>query len=236
MAYNLYNQPVALPHPPVHVSVYLVLEEALCAAWDLLRVRSIPGFDFHTAIEDDVSCHFYEILFDEVFDKDVVDGFDRLLFTVGTRESKVSNFDCSLRDKMPDLFVGLVERAGVYRPTQDWIFIECKPVDANHSVGSHYCDKGIIRFVRGEYAWAMREALMIGYARTGYDLPTRLTKALTSNANMQTTAMPLPCPKSPRRTTCQPVFFTRHSRSFRYVETKQPAPEITIRHLWLKRD
>jgi len=239
MAYGFYNKALApdvLPHPPISLAVFLVVEEAVCVAWDLLRRCPIHDFDFQNATEDEITTFLYEILYNQVFDKDIVDGFDRQMFTTITREAKVTSYNLAHLDKMPDLVVGLVGRAGVYKASQDWIFIECKPVDVKHSVGSHYCDKGIIRFVCGEYAWALREALMIGYARKGYDLPIRLTKALACNATMMTTAMPSPCKTSPRRTSCQPVYVTRHSRHFRYVETKQPAPEITIRHLWLKRD
>lgn len=239
MAYGFYNKglaPDVLPHPPISLAVFLVVEEAVCEAWNRLRRCPIRDFDFQNATEDEVTTFLYEILYNEVFDKDVVDGFDRQLFTTVTRESKITSYDLAHLDKMPDLLIGLVGRSGVYKATQDWIYIECKPVDAKHSVGSHYCDKGIIRFVCGEYAWAMREALMIGYAKKGYDLAVHLPKALSPRPSMQTVGMPAPCKKSPRRTSCQPVYVTRHSRPFRYVETKQPAPEITIRHLWLNRD
>ena len=39
------------------------------------------------------------------------------------------------------------------RPSQYGIFIECKPVDVDHPLVAHYCDKGILRFVRGRLCW-----------------------------------------------------------------------------------
>ncbi len=168
MGLEFYRQGVEraeLPHPPISLSMFLVVEEALCVAWGYLRTHPRSGFDLLTANEDVVTQELYERLYEEVFNKGVVDGFDRQLFTVITRESKVRNCDGAKLDKMPDLLIGLSDRVNVFKLSQDWLFIECKPVDSDHSAGVHYCDKGIARFVFGEYAWAMRCALMIGYAR-----------------------------------------------------------------------
>jgi hypothetical protein len=46
--------------------------------------------------------------------------------------------------------------------------VECKPVDRNHPISSCYCKKGLVRFVNGDYAWAMQDALMVGYATERY--------------------------------------------------------------------
>jgi len=46
-------------------------------------------------------------------------------------------------------------------------------VQSGRAAGGHYCDKGIIRFVRGDYAWAMRDALMVGYVTEGYSITTK---------------------------------------------------------------
>ncbi len=240
MAYGFYEEGltgVELPHPPISLPIFLVVEEALRVAWERMRTHPRPAFDLLNATEDVVTHELYERLQDEVFNKGVVGGFDRQLFTVITRESKVRNYDRTKLDKMPDLLIGLADRLNVFKPSQDWLFIECKPVDSDHSVGVHYCDKGIIRFVRGEYAWAMTSALMVGYARIGYTLSPKLAIALEVRAReLLTIAFPRSCRRSVPGQNSEVVHVSRHSRPFSYVETGQQAPAITIRHLWLRRD
>ncbi len=225
-----------LPHPLISSSIFLVVEEALCVAWDYLRTRPRPGFNLLSAVEDVVTQELYERLYDDVFNKGVVDGFDRQLFPDITREPKVRNYDGSSLDKMPDMLIRLFDR-GVFIPSQDGLFIECKPVDPDHSAGVHYCNKGIIRFVRGEYAWAMTSALMIGYVRDGYSILPKLTKALEDReTEVPTIALPYPCQRSKPGKNNEVVHVSQHSRTFNYVETGQHAPAITLRHLWLRRD
>ncbi|MCX6000346.1 MAG: hypothetical protein NTU41_12390 [Chloroflexi bacterium] len=213
------------------------MEEACCAAWERLRTTPRVGFDLLNADEDLVTQELYDVLYDEVFRNNAVDGFNRELFTTVTRESKVRNYDGTKLDKMPDLLVGMVDRPSNVKNTQDWLFIECKPVDAAHSVGVHYCDKGIIRFVLGEYAWAMTSALMIGYVRDGYTISSKLAKALEARVKqLHTIDLPCPCRRSKPGQNNEIVHVSRHSRTFSYNENGQQAPAITLRHLWLRRD
>lgn len=225
-----------LPHPAISLPVFLVVENGIRAAWELMRTTPRAGFDLLREVEDVVTHELYERLYDEVFNKSVVEGFDRELLTVVTRESKVRNYDGAHLDKMPDLLFGMVDRPSVLRATQDWLFVECKPVDLTHSAGVHYCGKGIIRFVKGEYAWAMTSALMVGYARPGYTILPKLTDALEASSIIDTLDHPYQCPSSKSGTSSDVVHITNHARTFSYIETKRPAKAITIRHLWLRRD
>ena len=154
MGLAIYEEGLAcaeLPHPPISLPIFLVVEEALCVAWDCLRTHPRSGFNLLSATEDVVTHELYERLYDEVLNKGVVDGFDRQLFADIKREPKVRNYDESHLDRMPDMLISLYDR-DVFKPSQDGLFVECKPVDPDHSAGIHYCGKGVIRFVRGEYA------------------------------------------------------------------------------------
>jgi hypothetical protein len=115
MAQGFYQREkdIVLPHPAIPVAVFLVVENALRAAWKILRTRARQGFDLTTAVEDDVTHALYEVLCDEVFNKSGVDGFDRQLFSKPTRESKLRNYNGETLDKMPDLLIGLVNRPNV---------------------------------------------------------------------------------------------------------------------------
>lgn len=227
---------VELPHPAISLAVFLVVENGIRAAWDLMRKTPRDGFDLLRANEDIVTHELYERLYDEVFDNNVVEGFDRELLTAVSRESKLRTYDGGSLDKMPDLLFGLADRLGVFRRTQDWLFVECKPVDESHPLGVHYCGKGIIRFVRGEYAWAMTSALMIGYVRADYAISRQLTDALKASTTIETLEYPYMCHRSTSGRTGEAVHVSRHARTFTYVETEQSAGAILIRHLWLRRD
>jgi hypothetical protein len=123
-------------------------------------------------------------------------------------------------------------------PDQDGIFAECKPVGPRRAVGGHYCDRGLQRFLTGEYAWAMREGVMVAYAVAGYELNPALRDALAWGdrpTRIPLTAGPTPIPRMAASPYAQLPHRTVHPRNFQYVDTKNQAPEITIHHLWLMR-
>lgn len=237
MAQGFYEENLELPHPPISLSVFLIVESALRATWDLMRTKPSTNLQLLTEDEDPVTCELCERICNEVFNRGVVEGFDRSLFAKPTRESKLKNYTGKNQDKMPDLLFDLVNRPAVRIPAQDWLFIECKPVQSGRSAGAHYCDKGIIRFVRGDYAWAMPQALMVGYVTENYTVAKKLNAALKKRrTTIPTLALPKPCAHSPTTKWSEPTHISKHGRTFRYVETDQPAPSILLRHLWLRRD
>ena len=67
------NEGIQLPHPPLSLHFHLVVEAAVCAAWELMTNRGRTGFDLQTANEDTITHELYERLYDEVFDKDMGD-------------------------------------------------------------------------------------------------------------------------------------------------------------------
>lgn len=229
--------PQELPHPPLPLAYLRIVEAAITVAWRILREKQRPGFDLGSAVENLITHELNEVLCDEVFAEGLVEGFRRDLFDVPTRGQEVRSFDRGHLDKKPDLLIRLVDRPDVARFSQDGLFIECKPVDARHPAGSCYCDKGLTRFVNGEYAWAMQEAMMLGYAREGYTISPKLEDALRRRAGkIPTDSFPAPCPHSVAASFSEAVHVSQHGRGFRYLETGTQAPAITIRHLWLKRD
>jgi hypothetical protein len=236
MAVGIYDEQIVLPHPPLRRAVLLVVEAAICAAWNLLRTRPRSDFDLLTAHEDLITHELHEALFNGVFNRGIVDGFDRQIFSIVVREPKVRTYDYQNLDKMPDLLIALVDRPAGVINTQHGIFIECKPVDERHGTGQHYCQKGVLRFVRGEYAWAMSDALMVAYTRSGYRISPKLVDALKTYAGEMSIQGSLqPCAHSNETSANELVHFSKHLRGFTYRENGLPASPITIRHLWLKR-
>lgn len=227
-----------LPHPPLPLHVHLVVEAAICAAWELMKRHGRKDFDLKAAAEDDVTLELYERLYDEIFDKGIVEGFDHEVFTSIHREPKIRNYNRLHPDKMPDIFVDFVDRPSGVMNSQYGLFIECKPVDRKHPAGSAYCDKGLVRFVRGDYAWTMQSAMMVGYAKEGYSLVTKLSEALASERRepIPISLDPEACSRTKPTAVSDQVVISKHQRTFNYIENGLPAAEITIRHLWLKRD
>ncbi len=228
---------IRLPHPPLSLRSHLIVETAIRAAWNLMLTQGRVGFNLQAATEDTVTHELYERLYDEVFDKGKVPGFDREVFASLHREPKVRNFNGSNLDKMPDLLVDFIDRPAGAMNSQYGLFIECKPVDKKHPVGSAYCDEGLIRFVRGDYAWAMQSAMMVGYARRGYSVVPKLSEALASSRKepIPTSAGLESCPLTKATTCAEQVAISKHERTFKYIGNGLPAGIIVIRHLWLRR-
>ena len=139
MSLNLFEETgggIQLPHPPISLRPLLVIESALCHAWRLIREKPRSSFNLATADEDDITLELHERLYDEVFDKSVIDGFDKNVFASVSREPKIRNFNRTHPDKMPDLLFQFVDRPAGVLYSQHGVFTECKPVDDAHAVGS----------------------------------------------------------------------------------------------------
>ena|SRR5580704_13325724 len=239
MPFDLFASPVGgnPPHPSIEPRVLGVIQRAITKAWELIRTAPPPGFNLASATEDDTTIVLHNTLVNRVLDPRLVRGFTRDLFRV-SREPKVWSYDESSLDKMPDLFFYLISNREVAFPDQDGLFVECKPVDAAHAAGGHYCDKGLWRFVKGEYAWTMREGMMIGYAATGYNLPDKLRAALAAGnrgTHMSAASGVAAVARTAATPYCQRPYTSTHARPFVY-RNGDAAPPIVIRHIWLAKN
>lgn len=237
MAIGLYNvRPAVLPHAPYPKRTLRVIERAITEAWRIIREHPEAGFDISTAEEDRITLELTSCLMNNVLVAGTVQGFTDELFIV-SREGKFASFDGSHLDKMPDLNIWIRRDIPQSFPSDDRLFVECKPVDRDHPVGGAYCDKGIVRFVNGEYGWAHTQGMMVGYASAGYSMPAKLRVALVSRHHaLGLRAEARACAAAPAEGYAQQVYITVHQRSFRYVQTGGEVPDITIRHLWLDRN
>jgi hypothetical protein len=108
--------------------------------------------------------------------------------------------------------------------------------NASRSAGTVYCDKGVARFVRGEYAWAMPHALMIGYADPKYTILAKLKEAVSKRGTaLKTNGTVTKCQGLSPGVYAQYPHETKHERGFTYPQTNTIAPEILLRHIWLDR-
>ncbi len=185
--------------------------------------------------EETINHHLRETLEDRVRNRELVDGFDDQLVECVTSAEEVRDYSGRELKKKPDMIVKLVGMPANTRPSQYGIFIECKPVDSKHKPVDCYCLLGIQRFVDGRYAWAMQEAMMIGYT-AGDDEPVETLSIALPKCKER--MLPIGEPKScglSNPPNAIPTAITRHSRSFSYVETGTSAPDIELRHVWLRR-
>ncbi len=226
-----------VPHPAIQPRLLRLFRDAVVKAWELILASPPPGFNLANASEVEVNTVLYATLVNEVLDRGFVPGFTTSLFCI-TSTPGLRAYDGKHLEKRPDLFIHLIPTRAAAYPDVDGMFIECKPIDSDHAVGEHYCDLGLRRFITGEYAWAMREGMMVGYARRGYLLPGELTKFLSRGSRPKTIPLvtgPKPVYRGVATACSQMPYVSTHSRDFKYMHSGAAAPEIAIYHLWLTR-
>ncbi|WP_020469796.1 hypothetical protein [Zavarzinella formosa] len=227
---------VVLPNPPYPKATLRVIVEAITEAWRLLRDDPQNGFILDGATEDEITLELRNRLMDDVLDSTDFPAFTSENFWIN-RESKFESFDRKHLDKMPDLHVAVRRNCSPGLRSADGLFVECKPVGRPTPAGEDYCDKGIIRFVSGEYAWAMPHALMVGYAASGYTIVTKLKTALGKRKlELKLDGSLKKCCGSVAKGYAQDLHETTHNRGFTYPQTKTTAPAIVLQHLWLDRE
>jgi hypothetical protein len=223
------------PGPPERVSpiprsLMIVVENALSLAWRvLLRDVDAGRFSLCSAKEDEITEQLQVILGElHAADPEQIAGFSQFSLA---RDGKLRGCDGEHMDRQPDLtFSPLRGRIPTTNMAFAAIFVECKPVGAKHPVGSTYCAKGLIRFVRGDYAWAVDRALMVGYVRNRCWLPDGLASSVAAEEYRCLSGV-----KEALQTALgDKVFQSGHGRSCSLADGL-PEP-ITLDHLWLYPD
>ncbi len=217
-----------LPHPQIPQRTILLLCEVIKRAWQLLEEMPPSGFLLQSADEDTITQVLVEIIEDRLRKNDEIDGFNCALFGRVTRDQKITNVDKKHPDKMPDIFFDLKRDRLAIRSSQDGLFVECKPVDRKHTIFSCYCKKGLVRFVNGDYAWAMQDALMVGYVKEPYSFK-KFASVLDKkkSAALKTT--------NHSAVDEYAIYRSSHKREFEWPESRAQACPISVVHLWLPR-
>ena len=221
-----------LPHPSIDKAVLIVTHNALRRAFALLRDTD---FSLGSAHEDQVTQQLHWILEDRLRQSGEVPGFDERVFRKVWRAPEVTNFDGKHPAKKPDLVFEIVRDETLVLSSQDALFVECKLVGKQHPVGTVYCKSGISRFIDGDYAWAMQEAMMLGYVRHGYTILGSLKPILSSAAyhaqlGQPTTIELVPeCVSGPL---AEQLHTTSHNRHFDWPHGKGHAKTIQLFHSW----
>ena len=164
-----------LPLAPLAETLLVFIAEMLRRAWDELLRRQLATLvsggetEVNTMMETRLNALLEE---DELW--------SRLVRCV-TRGTEEISYDGSHLEKRPDLSIHLTRRNPSFP-----LVVECKLLDAGSGKKTHrYCDDGLGRFVRGEYAWATREAFMLAYVRDGSTILSHLKPFLADSRMKQ---------------------------------------------------
>ncbi len=215
-----------LPHKKIQPRTILLICSVIKRAWRLLEEKPPLGFELQSADEDTITQVLVEIIENRLRKNGEVDGFNRIQFGRVVREPKITNFDKKHPDKMPDIFFDLKREKLPTVSDQDGLFVECKSVDRKHTVLSCYCKKGLIRFVNGDYAWAMQDALMVGYVTAPYSFKT-LASALNGKKSAELKTL------DHSEMIDSGIYSSNHNREFEWPENQGKACRIAVFHLWL---
>ncbi|HVT29104.1 MAG TPA: hypothetical protein VHE81_13905 [Lacipirellulaceae bacterium] len=222
-----------LPHRRLDIAIILLVRRVVARAFQLLRER---GFNLANCTEDQITAAIRGIIENDLRQSGAVPGFNKRVFESVTRQQQVENFDLSKLSKAPDLCFKLRNYEDESRAlsTHDALFVECKPVDSDHSTGGDYCDLGIQRFVDGDYAWAMQDAIMIGYVRNKRSIATHLMPVIQKSPRKER----LKIVELPRAlvdgniTGLDALHLSRHARGFPWIYGKGAATDVFVYHSW----
>jgi hypothetical protein len=223
-----------LPHPRIDPRLILVVHAAFVTAFEMLRVNPPSGFVLLSANEDSITRQLDDILSNRLLPSGSVPGFNSTFFRDVIRAPELTNVDGQHPAKKPDLVLRLNrENAPSIIPNQDGLFVECKPVQQSRAVGSHYCDLGIQRFINGDYAWAMREAMMVAYVRNRFTIRGNLQPALRAKTKqLGTLKQAKPVTGSKAVPHAEVLHYTTHRRSFVWPSTGRQATQLQLFHSW----
>lgn len=233
-----------IPYPDLSLLEKAVIEDAIVEAWRRLPSAAIRhNIALETAAEEPIT----RLLRDELDtlrrdESQPVPGFSEDAFQHIPESEAVPNADGRLDtfiSHYPDLVFRPVKTPRQVRFAVEYgLFVECKIVDRSkkhHSI-RYYCNRGIRRFVAGEYAAAMPSAMMVAYVRGPSNIPSHLSPFLKQLENLptyQTTKLPTRMARRGRPATRE-LFYSRHTRAQVRVWTLHPPGDIELAHLWLR--
>lgn len=212
---------VRLPLAPIPDDLLEVLAESLSQAFHDIRADSPSTV---TSGDEPEVTALMQARLNRMINEDTL---WRQLVNYVARGTDSVSFDGSHIEKSPDLSIILSDTELRFP-----LVAEAKILDAPMAKTiALYCKAGIRRFVDGEYAWANREAFMIGYVRDGSSIDTALTPFLLKTLRRyRVQSLPIRA-----RTNPSDLAHTRHRRAFVYPS--QPPPNrpgpISLWHLWL---
>lgn len=226
-----------LPYKGFAAIELLAVEKALRSVWiEVAKRKNRHKIDFLTAKEDEISTALVLIFDDLIAERSgLLTELEKTFESLPEFNSHHGAVDYLGKPltKRPDLtFRRRYPEPGTSKLNGS-LFIEAKIIDQSRTMGK-YCGDGLKRFVVGDYAWAMPQAMMLGYTRmTDQKLPDSLAdhfKRLGKQQEFQLTEGPNPFPLS---RFANRSYVTVHNRTWKYPGTDLTPGSISVLHLWL---
>ncbi len=214
---------------PPHVKPIIV--RAIEAAWErIVEDAERHGGALIQETETTVTARLAQALDDIRAEPDHPSGFSASQFQSVVRDAAVTSYDDKSLDKKPDLTFRLIStQPGIEQSIDYGLFVECKIVGPNRPIRD-YCEKGLWRFVCGDYAWAMPCGMMVGYAWESFTVEGKLIHYLQSGGSEKMNLRFLPRPVS-AFSTSSPVYESGHGRT--WTRNGKSHGDISVLHLWL---
>jgi hypothetical protein len=226
--------PQDYPFKDLPSSTKRIVVQGVLAAWNrIIADAEQREGDLSTEGEIALTARIEQALNDILAELRHPSGFSGSLFQDVIREGTFSNYNDEKLEKRPDLIIRLIERYPGTSRSMYGVFAECKLVSSAHPVRD-YCQKGLLRFIQGEYAWTMPSGMMIGYASDGYTVPQKLTPYLRSKAKNRLSLKTASLPRLRPDLADEPeVYESGHRREWVHSPSNRSPGDITIIHLWL---
>jgi hypothetical protein len=211
--------------------ILFCVDKAIKTAWVLVQNKyssTIMSFNEETISEK------LEYELQKLMDSEKLPIFNRSKFQSVVRGGKYCSYNGVSIEKAPDLTLKLIDlNPGISDSRHDALFIECKIINRGKTP-LLYIENGIYRFVEGEYAWAMPQAMMLAFVKNKKKLPTDLLESFKRNMSKKKVHKCQPkhnkmtevIPKAPK------TFLSKHVRKWVHAEYGVPG-NIDILHLWL---
>lgn len=227
---------IDLPLKSLDIRLILAIEDGIRVAW-MNITRDVSKLKMLSSCKEvDITLDL-ELALEELLSKPGSSAFTDLYFSAPKRGVESVNYSGTALEKRPDLTFDLPRRQpGVHASKYEVVSVECKILDSGSRNISLYLSKGLIRFVNGDYAWAVPNALMIGYNRTSEKAKKSLTDFFVKSSKSGVpNSVQYNLQSGPKLDTHSPwVCCTEHKRLWSYPpDGKRKPGNIRIRHLWL---
>lgn len=217
---------VSLPAPQIQPDLLEIIAEGLHSAYKNILI-STPWV---VATRDEAEItSLLESQLNNLIGQDPL--LRQLIYCVVRGKESIS-FDGSYLEKRPDLSIYLTRRNSNFP-----LIVEAKIIEAkNGKTVRLYCEKGLRRFIKGEYSWGTQEAFMMAYVRDGSSVMSKLTPFLSKL--MTTDFSTYLVEELPKPVAKRGIDLSRSKHGRKFVYTNQAPPlntpgSIALWHLWL---
>lgn len=222
----LLTQGIALPVPAVPPEVIEIVIEAIIDAHAYIKANfpNILATEQEVEITTAIRNRMVNLL-----DGDPL--LRVIICSIGRGEENLS-YNGKHIEKRPDFSFWLNVRGMIFP-----LIGEAKVIGSTRSQSvDSYCNKGILRFVKGEYSWWDRDAIMVAYVFGSKTVSGDLKSFMTLDAAKKRPQYHTKSFPAPRVLNQQNFPCSQHLRKFRYTSgtlgTGKPGT-ISLWHLWL---